>query len=398
MGDARPALRRRVDFATGRGYDRKEYAPFGADFMASAEIFEEGIDVLLKAWNSPGKWSHTRQLLRHPRDVRSRRRPVQKPLPFYVASFSKTSVDIAAKRGLNIIYAPFAAGMVFGGLDKAVETYREACVKAGKKPGRAMCSYFIYIADDAKQEDYGRQTQMDYFNHCVLQAFPQKKEDAPPTMQYFMKIVDILKNMKKEDLSDKSILLGSPQKIVETLKRVEKARHRRGDPLLQRRQQAARPGEGADAPLHGGDRAALPGQAHRTDESRRLMWKKSPPGRSAEHDARDFRTALGCFPTGVCLITTLAPEGTPRGHDRQFVQLGVARAADGALEPLAHRVERAGVSRRRVLRDQRASRARRGPLQSILRNVAPTSSPPSRIAFSRRPGRRASPAGSGREL
>ena len=48
----------RVDFATGRGYDRKEYAPFGADFMASAEIFEEGIDVLLKAWNSPGKWSH----------------------------------------------------------------------------------------------------------------------------------------------------------------------------------------------------------------------------------------------------------------------------------------------------------------------------------------------------
>ena len=62
---------------------------------------------------------------------------------------------------------------------------------------------------------------MDYFNHCVLQAFPQKKEDAPPTMQYFLKIVDILKNMKKEDLSDKSILLGSPQKIIETLKKVE---------------------------------------------------------------------------------------------------------------------------------------------------------------------------------
>ena len=33
-------------------------------------------------------------------------------------------------------------------------------------------------------------------------------------MQYFLKIVDILKNMKKEDLSDKSILLGSPEKII----------------------------------------------------------------------------------------------------------------------------------------------------------------------------------------
>jgi len=212
----------RVDFATGRGYDRKEYAPFGADFMASAEIFEEGIDVLLKAWTSPGKWSHRGRFYDIPQ-MAITPTPVQKPLPFYVASFSKTSVDIAAKRGLNIIYAPFAAGMVFGGLDKAVETYREACVKAGKKPGRAMCSYFIYIADDARQEDYGRQTQMDYFNHCVLQAFPQKKEDAPPTMQYFMKIVEILKNLKKEDLSDKSILLGSPQKIIDTLKKVEKA-------------------------------------------------------------------------------------------------------------------------------------------------------------------------------
>ena len=44
------------------------------------------------------------------------------------------------------------AGMVFGGLDKAVDSYREACVKAGNKPGRAMCSYFIFIADDDKAE------------------------------------------------------------------------------------------------------------------------------------------------------------------------------------------------------------------------------------------------------
>jgi len=212
----------RVDFATGRGYDRKEYAPFGADFFASAEIFEEGIDVLLKAWNSPGKWSHKGKFYDIP-EMSITPRPVQKPIPFYVASFSKTSLEMAAKRGLNIIYAPFAAGMVFGGLDKAVNSYREACAKAGNKPGRAMCSYFIYIADDDKQEDYGRQAQMDYFRHCVIQAFPQKPEDAPPTMQYFMKIVDILKNMKKEDLSDKSILLGSPQKIVDTLKRVEKS-------------------------------------------------------------------------------------------------------------------------------------------------------------------------------
>jgi hypothetical protein len=42
-------------------------------------------------------------------------------------------------------------------------------------------------------------------------------------MQYFLKIVDILNNLKKEDLSDKSILIGRPEQIIESLKKVEKS-------------------------------------------------------------------------------------------------------------------------------------------------------------------------------
>jgi alkanesulfonate monooxygenase SsuD/methylene tetrahydromethanopterin reductase-like flavin-dependent oxidoreductase (luciferase family) len=212
----------RVDFATGRGYDRKEYAPFGADFFASAEIFEEGIEVLLKAWNSPGKWSHKGKYY-DIQDMQITPRPVQKPIPFYVASFSQTSSEMAARKGLNIIYAPFAAGMIYGGLDKAVASYREQCAKHGNKPGRAMCSYFIFIADNPKDDDYGRQSQLDYFNHCVVRALPNDASKAPPTMQYMLKIVDILKNMKKENLTDKSILIGSPQQIIDSLKKVEAA-------------------------------------------------------------------------------------------------------------------------------------------------------------------------------
>ena len=212
----------RVDFATGRGYDRREYKPFAADFMKSAEIFEEGIEVVLKAWNSPGPWSHQGTYYDIP-EMEITPKPVQKPIPFYVASFSRTSVDIAARRGLNIIWAPFAAGMVFGGLDNAVAAYREASAKHGRKPGRPMCSYFVFIADNPKEEDYGRIAQMRYFKECALPAFNFKAHEATPTMQYFLKITGILENMKKEDLSDKSILLGSPQKIVDSLKKVEAA-------------------------------------------------------------------------------------------------------------------------------------------------------------------------------
>jgi flavin reductase (DIM6/NTAB) family NADH-FMN oxidoreductase RutF len=43
------------------------------------------------------------------------------------------------------------------------------------------------------------------------------------------------------------------------------------------------------------------------------MWEEvlAPP--RIEHDPRDFRSALGCFPTGVCLITTLGPQGKREG-------------------------------------------------------------------------------------
>ncbi len=43
------------------------------------------------------------------------------------------------------------------------------------------------------------------------------------------------------------------------------------------------------------------------------MWEEVAAPERAQHDARDFRTALGTFPTGVCLITTAAPDGRRAG-------------------------------------------------------------------------------------
>ena len=39
------------------------------------------------------------------------------------------------------------------------------------------------------------------------------------------------------------------------------------------------------------------------------MWEAVEAQVRTQHDARDFRNALGSFPTGVCLITTVAPDG-----------------------------------------------------------------------------------------
>ena len=39
----------RVDFAAGRGYDRREYAPFGVSFEDNQAIFEEGMEIVRAA-------------------------------------------------------------------------------------------------------------------------------------------------------------------------------------------------------------------------------------------------------------------------------------------------------------------------------------------------------------
>lgn len=212
----------RVDFAAGRGYDAEEYRPFGADFMTSAEIFEEGIDVVQLAWNEPGEWSYKGRYY----DIENMSitpKPVQRPIPFYVASFSRTSLEMAGRRGLDIIYAPFAAAMIYGGLAEAVDAYREACATHGNPPGRAMCSYFIHIAETPEEDDYGRQTMMDYFQHSVLRNIPSDPAKTPPNMRYFMQIRENISKARKEGLNDRSILIGPPTKIIESLKKVEAA-------------------------------------------------------------------------------------------------------------------------------------------------------------------------------
>src|SRR5712671_579455 len=214
----------RVDFAAGRGYDRKEYEPFGAPFEESAELFAEGLEIVWRAWTEPGKWSHQGKFYQF-RDVEVRPRPAQKPLRPYVACFSRPSMELAAKHDWNVIYAPFAAAMVYGSLADAVRVYRDTCETAFKRPmRRAMCSYFVHIALTPAEEQYGKEALVRYFQDALIAAFPSASgEKVPPTYKYFVDIVNILRDMRPEKLTDKSILCGSPQHIVDTLKKVEAA-------------------------------------------------------------------------------------------------------------------------------------------------------------------------------
>ncbi len=212
----------RVDFAAGRGYDAREYLPFHVDFADNQGIFEEGLELVRRLWQEEGRISHQGKHFSFA-DVRITPKPVQKPIPTYVASFSQVSIELAARLGCGLVVAPFAAAMSFGGLKQVAELYHATCAKYGNEPGRLMCSYFTHFADSKEQENAQRARQIRYYKECVIPAFPGDPKTAPPSYRYFIGMVERLQKIKAEDLTENSVLLGSPQQIIDTLKKVEAA-------------------------------------------------------------------------------------------------------------------------------------------------------------------------------
>ncbi len=213
----------RVDWAAGRGYDRREYLPFKIDFDDNQGIFEEGLEVVRRLWDAGGKRiSHQGKYYQF-EDVRITPQPVQRPIPAYVASFSKPSIELAARLGCGLIVAPFAASMTFGGLKQVSELYRETCAKFGREPGRLMCSYFTHFFDTKEQEDAARARQIRYYKECVIPALPGDPKTAPPSYRYFIDMVDRMGKVKPSDLTENSVLMGGAQQIIDQLKKVEAA-------------------------------------------------------------------------------------------------------------------------------------------------------------------------------
>ncbi len=212
----------RVDFAAGRGYDSHEFTPFGADFQKSAEQFVEGIELLMKCWTEKapfsfhGKFYDFEELEVYPR-------PLQKEFRPYMASFSTFSMELAAEWDWNLLLAPFAATILFGDLGKAVAAYRNICARKGKPERKVKCSYFIHMGEGPAEENRALERMVNYITMAGLRKTMSQggKGELPPTMQYFKKIGERLNDPQKGDFDENSLLFGSPQRIIDTLRRVE---------------------------------------------------------------------------------------------------------------------------------------------------------------------------------
>ena len=212
----------RAVYSAGRGYDAREYEAFGVPFAESRGMFDEGMLLVRKAmaeeaFTFEGKyWQICEPITVLPR-------PIQRPHPpIYVAAFSRPTVEFAARNGFNVIFAPFAAAMMFGSLAEATAEFKRLAAEAGYPDSRAMCSYFFGMADNAAEELAFKQRVLFYLQ-SVTPAFPGDPATAPPHIAYFVDIVRTLLAMKPESLGERSVVTGNAERCIAQLKAIEAA-------------------------------------------------------------------------------------------------------------------------------------------------------------------------------
>lgn len=212
----------RAVVSVGRGYDKREYDAFGIPFDESRERFDEGVLLLRQAMTDTeftfdGKFHPIRE------PITVLPRPIQQPHPpIYVASFSKPTMEMAARNGFNIIFAPFAASMMFGSLEAAVSEFKRLSTEAGFPDSKAMCSYFFGIGDTHEEERKVKERLLTYLQ-AITPAFPGDRSTAPPHIAYFVDIVDKLLSMQADDLGERSVVTGDAERCIEILKKTEEA-------------------------------------------------------------------------------------------------------------------------------------------------------------------------------
>jgi len=122
----------RLDLGVGRGFRAAEFEGFGQSMEEAAERHEEALEVILRAWREPGRWSHRGRFYTY-NDVLVEPSPVQSPHPpIWVGAGSPSSLDDAAERGFRLLLDQVASFELTG---QRIAAYRERRAQLGRPAG-----------------------------------------------------------------------------------------------------------------------------------------------------------------------------------------------------------------------------------------------------------------------
>ena len=94
----------RINWGAGRGFDKTEMAAFGVEAEESRARFQENVDVVLGAWNNDRLTFHGEY--NHFDNIEVLPKPVQNPMPTWIACSSLDAITWSASQGHAILMDP----------------------------------------------------------------------------------------------------------------------------------------------------------------------------------------------------------------------------------------------------------------------------------------------------
>jgi alkanesulfonate monooxygenase SsuD/methylene tetrahydromethanopterin reductase-like flavin-dependent oxidoreductase (luciferase family) len=148
----------RLDFGAGRAYQPHEFLGLGVPMDKSREMFQEGLDLVLKAWTNE-RVAYQGKYWTVPEPVEVLPKPVQQPHPpVYQAAISPESFEQAARGGWHLqLASPFTYRTYRerwkDALEQSCRRYEAACVEHGRAPRGAerMILLPFFVDEDARR-------------------------------------------------------------------------------------------------------------------------------------------------------------------------------------------------------------------------------------------------------
>jgi alkanesulfonate monooxygenase SsuD/methylene tetrahydromethanopterin reductase-like flavin-dependent oxidoreductase (luciferase family) len=198
----------RLDFGVGKGYRHYEFSGFCIPQDEATERFEEAMEVIRKAWTSPGRFSFSGKYC-HYDNIVVEPSPIQRPHPpFWLGAGSADSIRRAAREGYNLLLDQIAPTDL---IIERVATFRQECERVGRPYNPMMVGVTRGLQIIHNEEERARAIAVrrqvlrnigDLARGPGAERYHQMKDDEPFEL-------------------DDAPLLGTPEEIIEQLKKLE---------------------------------------------------------------------------------------------------------------------------------------------------------------------------------
>jgi alkanesulfonate monooxygenase SsuD/methylene tetrahydromethanopterin reductase-like flavin-dependent oxidoreductase (luciferase family) len=209
----------RLLLGVGRGYQPPEFHGFDVPQGESSEMFLESFEIIKRALSGE-KFAYDGKYWKFEEPIEIFPKPLQKPHPpFYVASVSRRSLDVAARHNMSLLRSP-----QFSNLDAvaaAFDEYVGLLRGYGHDPDALdqPLSMRVYVAptdEEAKAET----KHALWFYHLLGSLVPGApgREEVPKGYEKYPMDPEALANLTLDDVWERGTAFGSPERVTEVLK------------------------------------------------------------------------------------------------------------------------------------------------------------------------------------